>query len=443
MIKLIKTAKVIVNSLTEFYEDELKAVLRSSRTGAPTRLPKDYAARAQLLNLLLYQPEFLLIFSGNIAYSQLDVYRPYFARSKRRFGIITSGMKGKNRAQANLENIPVYVKTAAADPLGLLPAVHSLNALLYVSHKAYNYKCISRNKHVIHTYSGHGFSDKHTAEFRLASAYDYLLRPDATSTHRFLSADISLSPQQFLLVGGSPIEGMKVHSGSSKFENILYAPTWEGHEEEVNFSSVGDVSEAMVEFASNGGNLSFRPHPALGNKREKIKEDSHKIAAVARQNQSKPDAFNASDALVTDISGVLPEYLFSGKPIIIPVPKTSWKNDYLKKTDLENYCYIWDPTAQPLADFLKSISHDPLQDARLHRRSQRFLGSSDLDELCSHFDRALDFMEQAKYQRSLKVMSAAPISSAQNDIFERLPRDRTLKKAIEEVRSGKRVLGLD
>lgn len=432
-----------IDFLTEFYIEDISKVLVHSRTGAPKPIPESLVERASLLNLLLFQPEFVLMFGGSLAFSHLDVYRPFFQRSNRRFAILASDLKGKTRQAINIADKHVYLRSQEHDPTSHFSAVKNLTGLLYVSHKPYNYRCISRVKNAIHCYSGHGFSDKHTAEFRLASAYDYVMRPDTVGTQRFSAADIPLDPSRFLLIGGLPVEGLRYEPEPRKLKNVLYAPTWEGHDEEVNFSSVFDVTDRFQEFISGSGNLSFRPHPALGKKRKHVDDAKKKILKIAHKAEQKADAFNASDILISDISGVLPEYLFTGKPIIIPVPADSWKRGYIKKTDLENYCYIWDPKATSLRDFLARISDDPKREARLAKRHQRFLGSQNLDDLCSHFDSALNLMEQANQQRTLKAISSGAGSIGSDADFDSLPDGSEMRKIVSEIKSGRRILGED
>lgn len=441
MINLSRIDKNTVDGLTELYEKDLNEILVSVRTGATTSLPKTVTARAQLLNMLIYQPEFILVFGGQIAFSHLDVYRSYLKRTNRRFAIIVGGLKGKTVSQLKLDDVPVYIHDDDFNPIAYLTTISSLNALLYVSHKPYNFRVISRSKTLIHTYSGHGQSDKHTADFSLASAFDYILRTDTASTHRFYDADLSLSPSRFLLTGGAPVEGVKFPKRTSKFKKILYTPTWEGHDLDVDFSSIADISDQIIERAAVENTIAYRSHPAIGNRDPSIKDLSNTIKAVAKTFLSKAKAFNWSDAILTDISGVLPEYLFTGKPIIIPVSRKSWKFKYLDKTDLPKYCYIWVMEDATLPRFLKSIAKDPLKEARLKRRSERFLGSSTIDELCLHFERALDFMEQARYQRGLKILSQAP--NTDKGLFAVPPEDHPLAKTVADIRSGKKILGLN
>jgi hypothetical protein len=425
----------VLKRLLAFYEDDLNSLARSQVTGGETSLPADLADQAQLLNLCLYKPEIVYLWGSTLAYSQLSIYRPYIKRTGRRTAIICTGLKGKSQEEVNLKKTPAFVDSKNFELKLFLSHIPGVKTVLYITEKISNLSYIKSNPDLVHVFANHGDSDKHSNANRLGTAYDYMMVADANAISRFVSAGIQMPIEKFLIVGGSPIEKVvSVDEGKTNFINILYAPTWEGHGDAVNFSSMFNVAQKMKDFLQVEGNVRFQPHPGLGQRSDDLKslKEDLKLATADNPAKSKADNFNWSDAIVTDISGVLSEYLFTKKPLIVPVGnKDDWKSVFFKKTGLGEYVYAWRYNEVSLADMLSSIASDPLREARISRRNKLYHGANSVKDLANLFENALEICNLSQEQKSLRVQRQVLDTD-----FSGTPDDAELADIVEQIRAG-------
>jgi hypothetical protein len=114
---------------------------------------------------------------------------------------------------------------------------------------------------------------------------------------------------------------------------VLYAPTWEGAQPSMAYSSVPSHGAALVRSLMAAGlRVVYRPHPRTGaNRRDVAAADAALrrlfTADEARSTGSGVEtdvpleaAFADADVLVTDISSVAVEWLPTGRPLVVTVP---------------------------------------------------------------------------------------------------------------------------
>jgi hypothetical protein len=438
MPKLL-TDERIIDELLDFYADDLKNSLRSSLTGAELAAPSTRQAKAQWLGLALYRPEVGLVWGADLAFSQLDIYLPYLKRTKKRVAIFAKSLKGKSAGSIKA-NVPSFIPSEEFIPSEAIGAVPSLGALLYVTDKLENFNYIRRNPHCIHAFTGHGESDKHSSSSRLVHVYDHVFAASANSIERFRQAGVEVPAKNFLLVGGSPIEGV-IPDEPVSAQHVLYAPTWEGHGADRNYSSASRITDALKTFKKEGGELRFKPHPGMGTKASLMKTVKETILSLINEEKHKKgEDFNWSDVLVADVSGVVSEYLFTKKPIIIPVgPPGDWLRDYILGTSLPQYAYLWPYSELSLREMLLQIQNDPLREARLRRREELYLGADTVDELCALFDNAMNYCLAGHRQHLLRTPQQLLTSRAAERNFKGTPADASLGEVVREIRRGKLV----
>jgi len=290
--------------------------------------------------------------------------------------------------------------------------------------------------HVTHVFPNHGDSDKHSSSSRTTMIYDFAFVADGRSMSRFMSAGMDMSPERFLLVGGAVVDGVEaVTSGATGSRKFLYAPTWEGHSDVVNFSSIGKIDESIVE-ATNHAAVRFRPHPGLGTRLTDIAKSRDSIKRSMEPRSTKADDFNWADVLIADNSGVISEFLFTRKPIIVPVPN-DWVGEYVRSTDLRDFVYLWDYVSTPFEEIKELAAQDPLRESRVRRANQLYDGIESADDSARLFDRALDYISlhtEFKQRRAgTGVTSGTPTVPG-----VRVP--RRVSRAISAVSSGDAVL---
>lgn len=185
-----------------------------------------------------------------------------------------------------------------------------------------------------HFFINHGESDKVVNQSKFLMAYDKLLVAGPMAERRMQEAGLPLRPNQVVHVGRPQVELLldRVDDWPRVIKNILYAPTWEGFVEEANYSSVNQFGLAMLRILSARKDLHvyFKPHPYTGqNKNGENGRYLIEMISFARTHgitvvDSRAPIFdfmNLSDLMITDISSVLNDYLYTWKPMILTNPR--------------------------------------------------------------------------------------------------------------------------
>lgn len=362
-------------------------------TGATISKPIELAPKAGLLNAYLYDPEVVMIWSKAMTYSHLSVWRDYINASPRRFAVISPSDKGREDQLAMLPSIPMWTEDTGFDPLKFVPAAASCRAALYPTNDRRNVPFMVHLPHLAHAHINHGDSDKASNASRFALAYDFVFVADPHAVSRFADANVPIQPDRILPVGASVIPGVEYRPDTS-LQNVLYAPTFEGWNDATNFSSLGRAKAAMIEFAeSHKQPLGMRPHHATGGRLKAYAATAKTLRSHATTlPNDKVQQFNWADVLVADVSGVTSEFLYTGKPIVIPVSKTGWLIRHIKSAKLHKFCYLWDYKEIGLGEFLASIADDPLRRARLARRRALYLNSETFEQSAALFERAVGYV---------------------------------------------------
>ena len=442
MPKVMSDAEII-DALRTFYATDLEESRRSPITGA--LMPeKSHHSEIGRLSLGIYKPQVALFWGKDIAFSQLDIYRPYLKRTRQRAIIIAKSLKTKTPESIELPNTPVFVNSEGFKPSADIFGIKSLDTILHITESGENYAFIKGFPNFIHVYANHGDSDKHSNAVRTATVYDFVMVAGRASMLRFPQAGLAVPQEKFVAIGGTPIEGVEVVEKTVKIRNILYAPTWEGHQEAVNFSSVHKVAASVISLSAKGYQMRFRPHPGLGKRSTLHKALSSDIRAATTfdSRTDKASDFNWSDLIVSDISGVMSEYLFTGKPIVVPVGGADdWVRHYLTETSLNDFIYLWNCETQDFDDVARLVAQDPLREQRLARREEMFLGARSVEALCRHFDQALDLFGQVRAQRAKLSPRIRREAMIDDELFCATPPDPALAEIVQQIRAGTLILG--
>src|SRR5690606_40903659 len=103
-------------------------------------------------------------------------------------------------------------------------------------------------------------------------------------------------------------------------KSVLYAPTWSGFYEDTDYSSLRVGPQIVRELLRRGCRVIFRPHPYYRRNPDLVRaaveikrllEEStmstgreHLFGEVAEKSMTVFDCFNASDAMISDVSSV-------------------------------------------------------------------------------------------------------------------------------------------
>jgi hypothetical protein len=434
----------VLDQLLRFYEKDLEAVSHNEVTGADLAGARTPAACAAFLSAALRRPQAALVWGEDIAFSHLEIWTHYITHSKKRFAIFAKSLKGKSQNDLKLGSTPVFTSGNGLSLPQLACSLPTLSTLLYVTDKTGNFSYVRSLPDRIHVFANHGDSDKHSNMSRLACAYDFVLVADSHAAQRFIQNGIQLPLERFIAMGGAVVDGAEPATTFGPVRRVLYAPTWEGYAESVNFSSLLSVAPILSRWPDAASQVRFRPHPATGNRRSDCSAAKAELAALcpARPMKAKAKDFNWSDAIIADVSGVLSEYLYTRKPIIVPLARSSeWLSAYIAGTPLCEYVYLWNYEEVTLDAILEEATRDPLRNARVARRERLYYNASSTDDSRQLFEQALKYFEMTRRLRSMTNPRLAARSGPELlKPFERTPEDPALAAVVRSIRKGELVL---
>lgn len=229
-------------------------------------------------------------------------------------------------------------KYAAVDDL---LARSNVKLALYVNHNPQNFANL-RFLSLVHVHLSHGDGDKGVNVSNQLKAYDFNFvagQAGIDRAARFLmlydapARTIAIGRPQLDFVGPPPPDP---RPPASRLPTVLYAPTWEGAQPSMGYSSVASHGEAMLAalLASRQFRVIYRPHPLTGITDQAVGLTDIRLRAMMRKAADDdpdlghridlacplPDSMAASDVLICDVSAVSVDYLPSGKPLLITTP---------------------------------------------------------------------------------------------------------------------------
>jgi hypothetical protein len=199
-----------------------------------------------------------------------------------------------------------------------------------------------RYPHLTHIQLNHGDSDKIASYSPVFRAYDKDFVAGQAAIDRFSAAGLATAPGFFVIVGRPQVAGVEPARGplaSLAGPTALYAPTWRGNTQDSAYTSLPRGAAVVKALLERDCRVVFRPHPywdkdfRTATAREAIvamlAKDAaetgreHVYGAAAEKDLSLVDCFNLSDFMVSDVSSVVGDYLFSLKPLIMIAVTTS------------------------------------------------------------------------------------------------------------------------
>lgn len=267
---------------------------------------------------------------------------------------------------------------------GLL--VPGLKALFYVQNAKRN-AAFMDHKRLTHVWLNHGDSDK-PANFNPRHAlYDRLVVCGQAGIDRYSSHGIEIAADKFDALGRPQATGVNPARGpigTLDRKVVFYGPTWQGLDDAVNFSSLEQGPHIVRELLARDVTVVFRPHPlsyrwrirrAVVHEIHAILEADHEESGrqhvwgeQADKTWSVVDCANAADALISDVSSVVSDFLQSEKPyamVSMAAPVDAFRAEFpLAQT---GYVILGDlSNLSAMLDDL--LGADPLATARAERK---------------------------------------------------------------------------
>lgn len=295
--------------------------------------------------------------------------------------------------QLDSRRLPALWAPRATDVEGVV--VPSMSLALYPTNIVQNNHLI-RVPGITDVFIGHGDSDKGGSSTPISRIYDEVWVAGPAGRERYRTARVGVRDEQIREVGRpqlsdiARVRGDRADDPSRPF-TVLYAPTWEGFYAAWSYSSLRSMGEEIVTrlMALEGVRVLVKPHPASGSVDKTYRRAAERVAAAVRQEGAPHtvvdglsglyEAFNEADLLVTDVSSVVTDFLWSGKPYVMTNPGRLPDDEYRQEFPSSAGAALWDPALTTLeADVLDARGDDRRRPEREAVR-RHLLGDDDGD----------------------------------------------------------------
>ena len=313
---------------------------------------------------------------------QISMWLPYLDRLGVPYAVIVRTAANFREAE-KVTDRPILYRQYMSDLEEIL--VPSLRGVFYVNGSIRNAH-MTRYAGLTHIQLNHGESDKAPSTNPTIRQFDLDFVAGQAAIDRFEQQGVAMPREMFRIVGRPQVEGV-LAATSPITENpsptVLYAPTWEGYHEDARYSSLEFGLEIVQNLLDRECTVVFRPHPysyrtkrhrqACSQIKRLLRSDSeetgreHLCGVAAEQEMSIVDCFNASDAMISDVSSVVGDYLFSGKPLAMVATRHS-RDGFREEFPMSRAAYIIDATDAELSDLDETLDDllttDSLAEAR-------------------------------------------------------------------------------
>lgn len=354
-----------------------------------------------------YRPEFIIYTSRpDDASYQITMWLPYLERTGRKFAIVTRNAEPAE-ALAEQTTAPVIARRSVAELEEIL--VGSIRAVFYVNASSGNATMV-RYRELTHVYLGHGDSDKPPSYNPLHAMFDAIFAAGPAATRRYAAHGVTIDNDKFEIVGRPQLESVQRSTAAitrTESPTVLYAPTWRGHVDETMLYSLPRAPTIIERLLQRGARVIFRPHPfsyqfeddtaAIESVHRILAEDrartgrEHLFGAAAETDHDVIECANLSDAMISDVSSVVSDYLYSGKPFAM-VAVSAGVDEFVELYPIGQAAYLLEGDLSNIDHVLdRLLDTDPLWQQRLNLRAD-YLGDFPDANYADHFVAAAERM---------------------------------------------------
>ncbi|MFJ2869375.1 hypothetical protein [Streptomyces sp. NPDC087298] len=265
-------------------------------------------ALGYLLLLLPYIRPKRLVASADTMLSAVDTwlreYRPtvvlYFSGSKESAYQANMWLEtmaqlgGRPMILLRERNIVPQLATTSVPVLCVPGGVHLMNLDLSSVRVALYAANVGKNIHLLrvptmkHVFIGHGDSDKIASVNPYSKVYDEVWTAGRAGRDRYALADVGVRDEDIVEVGRPQLAAIRSWSGTQNnpIPTVLYAPTWEGWDDNPGNTSLLLAGENIVRRlleAEQPVRLLYKPHPFTGTRSAKAKAVHLRITAMIEQ----------------------------------------------------------------------------------------------------------------------------------------------------------------
>lgn len=182
-----------------------------------------------------------------------------------------------------------------------------------------------------HVFLGHGDSDKPLSASERVLQYDLVAVAGQAAIDRFAAAGLEVPAEKIRVIGRPQTEGIvpaAKQNRPKKNPTVLYAPTWRHADDDLNVSSLAVADQIVQALLDRGSTVIFRRHFAGQNHVEaeamivRVNElleahPGHHVHGDEAMQMPLIEAFNAADVMVSDVSGIVVDFMASNKPLVM------------------------------------------------------------------------------------------------------------------------------
>ncbi|SIQ95007.1 CDP-glycerol glycerophosphotransferase family protein [Micromonospora avicenniae] len=373
------------------------------------------------------KPEFVLYFSAPPGSEyQVTMWLPYLERIGRPFLVVLREPEFLAPIAAATTAPVIYCPTLRALDEVLVP---SLKVAFYVNHGAKNSHFI-RFTQLTHVQLHHGDSDKAPSANPVSAIFDRIFVAGQAAIERYARVGVDIPAEKFVVVGRPQVESIEVRAerlpvGTAR--TVLYTPTWTGHHADADYCSLPVAEPLLRRLLDRGVTVILRAHPyttqnpasarQLGRLTELLAADrtrtgrQHLWGTAASRDLSLVECVNRSDALISDVSGVISDYLYSGKPFAVTDMGTDG-DAFTERFPLATAGYVLRRDMANLDEVLDQLlDTDPLSARRWETR-RRYLGGFPAESYAEAFlEAARRELEPAGKAPAPRSAEADPVSA--------------------------------
>ncbi|MGH3661235.1 MAG: CDP-glycerol glycerophosphotransferase family protein, partial [Micromonosporaceae bacterium] len=276
------------------------------------------------------QPTFMVHFAAPPGSEyQLLMWLPYFEMIGEPFVIVLrEGYVLRHIAEAT--DRPIVVAPSIANLEHMV--TDTVRTVFYVNNGMKNTHCV-RFGHLTHVQLLHGDSDKAASFNPITSMFDLVYVAGQAGIDRYHKNGVNIPNSRFRIVGRPQVADVTVVNrpiSAVEKPTVMYAPTWTGNSSDVNYSSIAMGEKIVGKLLERGATVILRAHPytrrnpASANQLERLEQilaadkektgRAHRYGRAVTHELSLFECINAADAMITDVSAVASDWLYSEKP---------------------------------------------------------------------------------------------------------------------------------
>ena len=266
---------------------------------------------------------------------QMEQWLPVFELLDQRHSVlIIARQEATFRVLRQRTSLPILYLRRLRE-LNTVMQSNDFKVALYINNSALNFHALMFPT-LIHVHLNHGESDKISMASNQAKAYDQVFVAGQAAIDRYRRNLICFEGDNLICVGRPQLDvTYKRVLKAAKRPTVLYAPTWEGERDEMNYTSLDCYGVEIISqlLAAQKYRVVYKPHPRVADLGSTTAmAHATVVEMIKAAAKSEPDAghrvemnaqilgmFRDCDLMISDVSSVGLDFLYMAteKPLIL------------------------------------------------------------------------------------------------------------------------------